>query len=369
MNLLSLNKYKIFGELNSSQELFLTIFNEAKIPSLSDFYNHWSFTEKENFQNSQYKAMKRMVEEEPKTFSSNRKNLYCCLCKIEEFIKLRDHIEEFIPNHNQFTLANIIKTIGEEIINDLPKNSKFSFVLSILIKNHIHQQKAKSTLLTWYVIYCIFKNFYNKFELLYNIMNKDTYEKIYSDIISGTEILQFYNKYASKENSKTEITPDFSEFINNSLKNGSKEITIISISGQWALFDDKCRKSIVDFLESNGKINIIINSEPVAELLISNMRNRYNNYSSIKSSIDEWKIFQNEFSENLKVYLTDIPILHNIIYTNIYNNNLSAIHLYFYTYPDTFDIKNYTMLLYEKSQYFDLFYREMELFKKQKNFV
>lgn len=216
MDLLSVSK--IFGGISNPVKLFKTIFNEETIPELYSFYSHW---EGENAFDSQSRAIRRMVISSPKSFTQKYQKLEEILNNIDTFLHLCSHIDTFLCEYNGSDLSEILYQITNHIRCELADDSCFSTTLLLLYQN-LEKPYAKSKLLTWCIIYLLFRKFHILFLNLYDITNPDSYNGIYENIITGQELIQNYSIYtknhkkpaindfpAPKENITLEKYPDY----------------------------------------------------------------------------------------------------------------------------------------------------------------
>lgn len=189
MDFLSISR--IFGERSSPVKLFRCIFDEYAIPQLSVFYNIWNG---DNGLDSLNRSIRRMMTSEPKSYTQKYRTLAEILTQTDTFLQMNSHIDSFISEYKGTDLLDILHNVTNEIRLDLADDSSFSSTLSLLWDN-IEKPYAKARLLSWCIIYLIFKQHHVKFQRLYDITNTDSYRELYCNIIGGEEILRNYYIY------------------------------------------------------------------------------------------------------------------------------------------------------------------------------
>lgn len=70
------------------------------------------------------------------------------------------------------------------------------------------------------------------------------------------------------------------------------------------------------YLKNGGKLNMIINSDVGAEIIRKYMISDETGYPSILQCINRWDKLHSEYNQNMNLKVTDIPILHSIIYSS-----------------------------------------------------
>lgn len=216
MDLLSVSK--IFGGISNPVKLFKIIFNEETIPELYSFYSHW---EGENALDSQSRAIRRMVISPPKSLTQKYQKLAEILNDTDTFLHLCSHTDTFLCEYSGSDLSEMLYQITNHIRCELTDDSCFSTTLLLLYQN-LEKPYAKAKLLTWCIIYFLFRQFHILFLHLYDITNPDSYNGLYENIITGQELIQNYSIYkkndkrptlnnspASKENITSENNPDY----------------------------------------------------------------------------------------------------------------------------------------------------------------
>lgn len=193
--------------------------------------------------------------------------------------------------------------------------------------------------------------------------NIDIHQIIESDKNGTFKLKLIESPFEFIENKDQQM--ESSEFIKTATQNRATKLTIVFITGQWVFTNENDQREILTFLNNGGSINIIINTEDVANLLISNMANNNNFYLSYNVVMQSLKQLIKKYPNQISFKQIDTPILHATLYTDCYKGNLSALIVYVYTYPDSYDLPNYTFLIEETSPYFELFFREIKKFENQ----
>lgn len=193
MNLTSM--FAIFGDYKNVNELFNAIFSE-KIENCYNFQSSWDNSDSDYSENSKTKAISRLCDKPHAKFGKNLKRLFQSLNDVQTTKQIVDNIDSILPKEHKIPeyIQPILESLVEEITHSLPDKSNFSTTLKILVKK-INLPETYPILLYWIIIYCIFGEFCINFQDLYNITNMEAYKNLYSNIVTGEDIIKHYNEY------------------------------------------------------------------------------------------------------------------------------------------------------------------------------
>ncbi len=138
-----------------------------------------------------------------------------------------------------------------------------------------------------------------------------------------------------------------------------KSIEIITQVGLQLVNDEQQNTAMIDFLERGGKLSILINSEEKRWEIGDHMKSENRYYIKTEQCISYWKKLKIKFPESLRIFVTEIPILHSIMLTTTEEKMDSEIYVAYYTYTVYNVESNPQLLLHLGEEYFDIYLSEL----------
>ncbi|MCI5844590.1 MAG: hypothetical protein MRZ94_02285, partial [Oscillospiraceae bacterium] len=138
-----------------------------------------------------------------------------------------------------------------------------------------------------------------------------------------------------------------------------KNIEIITQVGLQLINDEQQNTAMIDFLERGGKLSILINSEEKRWEIGDHMKSEDRYYIKTEQCISYWKKLKMKFPESLRIFVTEIPILHSIMLTTTEEKMNSEIYVSYYTYTVYNVESNQQLLVHPEEEYFDIYLSEL----------
>lgn len=347
MNFLSFSK--IFAIESKPLTFFMFIFDK-KI--MGNFYEYEKW--KDDYDNISH-GIRGLVAGNPKLYAKHLSRLTKILLNRDIFVALCHNIHDNIQVDE-----NTLKIFNDEQLEIIKSeiNEKSPFMVTLqLMHDNSDKLYATDIFLLFCMLYSIYSKFYNVLFPLYDITNINTYDKIYSDILSAHDILNYRVYYTSKKNSNIlGAESDISEyhFFENYWNNNYSEITISDLTGSAFIVDKLLKNKIIKLLESGKHITLVITNPEVSLPITRKMYNNKNEFLPYKI-LEHWQFISSKYKNKVNISLVNIPLMHEII---CFDKNI--IYTYFYTYFYKNDLK----FIFDKSNpHFKLYLSELNQLK------
>lgn len=138
-----------------------------------------------------------------------------------------------------------------------------------------------------------------------------------------------------------------------------KKIEVVTQVGMQLISNEQQNTAMINFLERGGQFSILINCEEKRWEIGNHMKSENRHYLKTEECIAYWKKLKKRFPDSLKIMVTDIPILHNIIFTTAEAKKDSEIYVVFYTYTVYNMESNPQLLLHPENEYFHIYLSEL----------
>lgn len=350
MDLLSFAE--VFGLEPRPLEVFQFIFDPE---IMGEFYEQDSWASYD----SRSHAIRYRVGKKPKLYSKHLNRLAKNLHR-DTFLKICHKI------HNNIKFdGHKLKTFTDELFNsigsEVDKNSPFMLTLKLLHDN-FKKPYASDIFLLLCILYSLYSKFYSKLFRLYDITNIETYDKIYSDIISAHDILEYSYFYDSRKahylslNNNNKIS-EF-DFLENHYCENNQEVTICVLSGATFFTNEKLNAKIIHLLECGKTLEIIITRPEIAVPVIERMNISNGLLFSPYDILNQWEKLSFKYEGQVTISLVNIPIMHEII---CIDNKI--MYVGFYTYSENTELTNYRLILNNKNGDFQTFSKELKFLR------
>ncbi len=341
MNIFSFKNY-FYDAPESASKLFSFIFK----PNLF----------KEFYISKDYESMSHMIRRilEPHSKYGSNLKLFCSCMSREVFYSLCTALAE---KKRTMSDEKVFESVLNQVSAEVSEDSKLLKTMKLLKKNE-SKQYATEIFLMLGVLYSIFGQYYSHFESLYDISDSETYELIYKEIIPSCDVTdcKCYD-YAEERKENTYFTDKcISDFLNSNISSESREITIASLSGE-IIFSREIMKTLVSFLKSGGRMNVILTSPSVSGPIISKMDSVEEILIDPEYIYSVWKKLSEKYDVDLS--LTNVPVFHNIVCLDD-----TDMHVCFYTYPGETGYKQLQLELKKDDEYYNIFYSELNMLKE-----
>lgn len=327
MNFLSLSE--IIGCQPRPLDIFTSLFPEEYIREFYDSWNDGDYTE-----SAKNKSIARLCITEHKNYAKTLNKLANCLLNIDNTYNIIIYIDSVLPESNKSTpfMQSIIGNYCDEICISLHDQSRFATTLKLLY-SHINKPYCCAVMLYLIAVYMIFGDFYTKLEELYDITNLDTYNTIYKDLITGEDIIRYYNIYRCPVSVQPQFTNRYQvcgdsynrEFTYSSLLNKKcKEYWIMSLFANFCT-NGEIHAQIEKRLEYDPDFSMrMILLHPNQFDYVSTMYTNVNVSNMHNYEVfEQWKI---KFPEKFSLAYTNQP-LSNRIYADMTNGKMLVDHL------------------------------------------